>query len=257
MRTVLSIAIACSGLAVSAATAAPIIPTGGDSFLLAYGDGGPPVFEFRSTFGPLGGQNPLPFNVPAGSSSVAFASGSLTSSASFAHTASSAGITIAGSTFADAPNAGNVVAQGSPDSDGIISTEFGFGYSVQFTQTADGFVRIDVAGVTDALGAGGFADFGVLLLDPAANELYQFGGPNGGTDSALVFLPAGVYYFYAQSQSAALGDGPSSASAAFSASLTAIEAIPEPISLAVFGGLIVGGGLVARKRLAGKTTAAV
>lgn len=239
-------------LSVGAVVAGPITPTGGESFLLAYGVGDGARFEFRSTYGPWGGQTPLPFNVPGGSSTVIFNGDGGSASADFSHTASNTAVSITGSTAASSVAGGTYVGQAAGDDTGVVSTDFDFGYYVEFDLDDSSIVRVDVDGTTNP-GESGYADFGAILFGgPGDNptRLFSFGGTSGGSISQLLTLGPGTYFLFVQSQSAVYGNSADSASASFTASVNFVSPIPEPVSLAVFGGLLAAGGVaVARRRM--------
>lgn len=253
MRPVHTLTVALSLFAVTAATASPIVPTNGESFLLAYGTAASPAYQFNSTYGPLGPFTPGPFNLAGGSSAVSAASALGLSSAAFSHATSNTLVSITGGTAASGTAAGShFVGQSSADSTGVISPLFQLGYYIEFALTADSRVRFQVGGTTSPTGPGEYADFGGRLLDGSGNQLYAFGQVSsngvltGGPGSLDLNLPAGTYVLFVQSQSEVTGVGNSSATV--QASVELLTPVPEPLSAVAFGGLLAAGGVVALRR---------
>jgi hypothetical protein len=249
MRPVFALALAVSVAGVASAN--PIVPTNGESFLLAYGTGVSPQFQFNSSYGNLGPFAPGPFNPAGGSSAVAVGSGNNAASAAFSHAASNSLVSITGSTAARSTG-GQFVGQSSADSTGVISPLFQFGYYVEFTLTEASRVRFAVDGTTSPTGAGEYADFGGRLLDASGNQLFAFGQValngtvTGGPGVLLLDLQPGTYFLFGQSQSEVIGSGASSAN--FTTSLQILSPIPEPLSVVAFGTLLAVGGVVLARR---------
>jgi hypothetical protein len=248
MLTARPIALLAALLAAGGAAAAPITVTNGESFLLTYGVNDGSNFEFKSTYpGDWGGQTPGAFTLAGDSSVVNFFGDGGTASAAASHTASLTGISITGSTAAGSTAGGQYVGQIAADDTGVVSTDFSFGYYLEFTLDAATALLLTVDGKTGAEGDGAYADFGAIVFDSAFNQLYALGGTSSGSFSELFTLGPGTYFLFAQSQSSVNGQGAASASASFTVSLAAVEPVPEPISLVAFGGLLAGGGLAVRR----------
>lgn len=253
MRSVHALVVAVSLFVVGTTTANPIVSTNGESFLLAYGTGANPAYQFNSTYGPLGSFTPGPFNLAGGSSAVATGSATGSASAAFSHATSNTLVSITGSTAASSTSVGgHFVGQSAADSTGVISDLFQLGYYIEFTLTADSRVRFAVDGTTSLTGSGEYADFGGRLLDGSGNQLYAVGQVasngvlTGGPGSLDLTLLAGNYVLFVQSQSEVIGVGESSATV--QASVQFLTPIPEPLSVGVFAGLLVVGGVVLRRR---------
>lgn len=241
------LALLAVALCVGSATAAPITVTNGESFLLAYGEGSN-TYQFKSTYGPLGTFTPGTFNLAADSSSVNFFGDGGSASAAFSHTSSGTGLSITGSTAASSLAGGKYVGQGAPDSDGVVSTDFTFGYYLEFTLAALTSLKLQVDGTTTDSGNGAYADFGAIVFDSGNNPLYKLGGTTSGSSSLTFTLGPGTYYFFTQSQSSVNGNGAASAGASFTATLEVVAETPEPLSVVAFGGLLAAGGLAAWRR---------
>jgi hypothetical protein len=235
-------------LGASSAVAAPINVVNGESFLLAYGDGGSPVYQFKSTYGDLGPFTPGSFNLGAESSNVQFTGMGGSASATGASASSGTGISITGTTAASSVAGGQYVGQIAADDTGVVSNLFNFGYYLEFTLDSLTNLLLTVDGKTALNGDGAYADFGGILFDENGNQLYTLGSVGGsGTFSEQFSLGAGTYFLFAQSQSSVNGQGAANAGASFSVSLAAVAAVPEPLSVVAFGGLLAFGGLAVRR----------
>lgn len=240
------IALLATLLAVSTAAAAPITVTNGESFMFAAGVNDGSVYSFKSTYGPLGSYTPGSFNLASESSSVNFFGDAGFASAAGSSTSSNTNITITGSTSASSFTGGTYYGQIASDSAGIIDNIFTFGYYLEFTLDAATALLLKVNGTTSLDGDGAYADFGGILFDQGGNQLYSLGSVGGsGSFSELFTLGAGTYFLFAQSQSSATAGA--SAGSSFTVSLSVAEQVPEPISVAAFGGLLAAGGLAVRR----------
>jgi hypothetical protein len=112
------------------------------------------------------------------------------------------------------------------------SGSFDFPEPVQFLGAS--FAGFDFEDITFDLFLDGNYVGSSATLNPTGTPTFLSSGYTGAVDRVVVNFPAGGY--------AVMDD-------------VTFQAVPEPISLLVFGGLIVGGGLVARKRLMGKAAA--
>lgn len=243
-----SLALLAAAVCVGSAAAAPITVTNGESFLLAYGEGNS-TYQFKSTYGPLGSFTPGPFNLAGDSSSVTFFGDGGVASAAFSHTSSGTGISITGNTAASSLAGGQYVGQSAADDTGVVSTDFTFGYYLEFTLAALTSLKLQVDGTTTGSGDGAYADFGAVVFDSENNPLFKLGSVNGGgTFSDQFTLGPGTYYLFTQSQSSVNGEGAASASASFTATLEVAAETPEPLSVVAFGGLLAAGGLAAARR---------
>lgn len=157
-------------------------------------------------------------------------------------------------TISNTGPAGNVNTAGAPGSVTLTSANSGGGFSNQFftiTAPTSGPISFKWNYVSNDVNGSLFDPFGYVLngvFTQLTTNVFKGGTHQSGT--VTVFVNKGdVFGFDQQSTDSILGSGVTTISA-FDAP------VPEPISIVVFGGLVAGGGLLARRRMAKAAVAA-
>jgi hypothetical protein len=206
----------------------------------------------------------------------------VSSSANFSHTLTSTSVNITGITNASrtgtTANTTFAYGLGAPNPPTGPSE---YGYTLNFNLTTDGIYDLNLGWTRSATTTGNdpsndaYTDFVAYLWDKNRNIVYTNGGYRDPTLSpteliacpdldvllnnpmyihpslgnTLLFLPAGQYQLYLQSQSFVSGrNGTQNASSTANIGITA--ATPEPVSISLFGGLLAVGGWIAARRKA-------
>ena len=261
-RLVCPVAVVAAVLA-SSASAGPIQFVGGKS----YGEAVSPGDYFQSYDNPSLGAS-------GGFSVSGIGDGGTRSSAVFSHTATSDLLRITGTTSASrTATAATTTAWGLSAGDQPGGTR-NYGYMLNFNATTSFLAKLDVtysqSQGSDSPGTNWtYTDFRGYLLDDTTGQFWELGGfdennrgavdggvfsdPDGLTFPLLLNLIGGrSYTLFLQSQSFVEGEGGSAfANANIGISLAPAD-VPEPLSVAVFGGLLVAGGLAVRRRLKAK-----
>jgi hypothetical protein len=258
MLRIRSILAACIAAVVATPVMAnPFLFVGGDAHLEANAngligrDGSPP---YGAAFGANGGYF------------VGRGNGNTNAFAIFSHTTSSNAIDISGTTNASRSGNGFSFAYGlgAPNPPGG-SADYGYVIDFQVTQPTGGLLNVNFSpnqsGGIDA-NTYTYGDIYGYLWNQDTDEFWDYGAAvrNGILESSggslfgetfpyFVALTPGNYQLYLQSQSYVQGSSGQQFSETNIRILLETTGIPEPMSVAVFGGLVAVGGLVARRRM--------
>lgn len=252
VRSRLLLAAVVAAFMAAPAFAGPLNFVGGDAYSEANATGGAFNSQTR-TFG----------SADFTGSSFANSSGdNFSGSSFFQHSASSTQIMITGTTQASGTGTGSAYGMTANDPTGT------YGYVLDFTigagQQYSGLLNVNFQPIQS--GTGTYSDIYAYLWNtsiPNFGELWEFGstyvdgvqvlsGGNliNGPFPYPVTLSPGTYQLYIQSQSSVdVSGGSASSLANVGINLQITAAIPEPMSVMVFGGLVAVGGWVTRRRI--------
>ncbi|MEO2088536.1 MAG: hypothetical protein ABGY75_03440 [Gemmataceae bacterium] len=259
MSRLCALIVSLLGLTAAPALAAPFTFVGGKAYLEANvngsaNSGGSTALGASNSFLVMNG-----FGPPLASNRA---------SAQFSHATSGTVIDILGNTFATRSGASSTAFGLSAGNLGDPGGTRDYGYYVDFsvTESTGGLLNIGYTATrssSDAANNWTYTDVYGYLLNLGTNETWDFGRydennsgvPGSGSGGSLggasfpyyiPFLAMGNYRLYLQSQSFVQGtSGSASAEANIRITLTAAPAaVPEPLSIAVFGGVIASGLIV-------------